>query len=429
MSASGFSRRIAVGVVRHLTGRNIAASRAHARLNELAARHPRFLIAIPFLKFGGAERVAANLAAALRQLHGPGSVAILVTDWSRLLVRVAFPEDASIRSWFPPDVPLVDIVAMRSMQWYERAIALRIALASARPEMIINVNSQTMWELYEHFGQELARHTRLATIGFVHALDQSGKPYGYTKTHLRKVLPFLDRVITDNEAVIDVLRRDLRLREQDAAKFTCLYQTAPPVRPRPARTRSQRRPQILWASRVTRSKCPELVPAVARLLSECDIHAYGARELGYRFPAVKSLLFPHHDLGHRLTKARNLRWRGAFKQFGDLPLARFDALLYTGLYDGLPNILLEAGAAGLPIVAPNVGGIGELIDDTTGWLVKNPLDATEYADCLAAAIGPEGHRRVAALQFRIAMRHSFEGYCKAVTAILDEAPPLAQSHG
>jgi hypothetical protein len=101
---------------------------------------------------------------------------------------------------------------------------------------------------------------------------------------------------------------------------------------------------------VSRAKFPEILPRIARLPPEYDIHVHGAREFGYRFPTLKRLLFPHTDLGGRIAKAPNLHWHGGYKSFGRLPLDRFDAMLYTGLYDGLPNVLLEAGAERIPIV-------------------------------------------------------------------------------
>jgi glycosyltransferase involved in cell wall biosynthesis len=218
------------------------------------------------------------------------------------------------------------------------------------------------------------------------------------------------------------------LAAHDVAKFHCLYQHTEPATRRPVvPTRSRRgRPQILWASRVTRVKFPELLPHIARLLPECDIHAFGAREIGYRFPALKNLLLPGYDLGDRLQKAPNLHWRGPFKRFGDLPLEGFSALLYTSIYDGLPNVLIEAGAHGIPVVAPTrVGGIGELVSEETGWPVDNQYDARAYADRLREVLASpeEAAARAEALSDVVATRHSFEAFCSAVTALVEAKAP------
>jgi len=53
-----------------------------------------------------------------------------------------------------------------------------------------------------------------------------------------------------------------------------------------------------------------------------------------------------------------------------------------GDHDGLPNVLLEAAALGLPILTTPVGGIGDLITDKTGWLCA-PGNASSLAQTLS----------------------------------------------
>jgi len=50
----------------------------------------------------------------------------------------------------------------------------------------------------------------------------------------------------------------------------------------------------------------------------------------------------------------------------------------NGDHDGLPNVLLEAAALGLPILTTPVGGTGDLINEETGWLCR-PNDAQDLA--------------------------------------------------
>lgn len=50
--------------------------------------------------------------------------------------------------------------------------------------------------------------------------------------------------------------------------------------------------------------------------------------------------------------------------------------------DGIPNVLVEAMAAGAPVVATNVSGIPELVDDEVNGLLVEPDDPTALADAL-----------------------------------------------
>jgi glycosyltransferase involved in cell wall biosynthesis len=50
-------------------------------------------------------------------------------------------------------------------------------------------------------------------------------------------------------------------------------------------------------------------------------------------------------------------------------LKKLDIFVLPSLWEGLGIVLLEAGLSGLPIIASEVDGITEIIDETTGWLV------------------------------------------------------------
>ena len=66
-------------------------------------------------------------------------------------------------------------------------------------------------------------------------------------------------------------------------------------------------------------------------------------------------------------------------------------------------------ALGLPIIAPDVGGIGEFVDHDTGWLVSGPDAVDEYVAALAEIeANPDlVARKVGAARHRLQTRHSF----------------------
>ena len=65
----------------------------------------------------------------------------------------------------------------------------------------------------------------------------------------------------------------------------------------------------------------------------------------------------------------------------DIPevLASMDVAVLTSDSESLSNVILEAMAAGLPVVAYNVGGNAELVNDQRGALIR-PNDENEFAD-------------------------------------------------
>jgi glycosyltransferase involved in cell wall biosynthesis len=59
-------------------------------------------------------------------------------------------------------------------------------------------------------------------------------------------------------------------------------------------------------------------------------------------------------------------------------------------FESLPTVLLEASAQGRPIVATDVGGVREIVEDgRTGWVVP-PGNAGALADAIDSALGAKG---------------------------------------
>lgn len=61
-------------------------------------------------------------------------------------------------------------------------------------------------------------------------------------------------------------------------------------------------------------------------------------------------------------------------------LAASDAVILTSDNEGTPISLIEAGMAGLPVVASDVGSVREVVDDgVTGWLAEPEVEALSSA--------------------------------------------------
>ncbi len=76
--------------------------------------------------------------------------------------------------------------------------------------------------------------------------------------------------------------------------------------------------------------------------------------------------------------------------------------------DGIPNVLLEAMAMGLPVVASAVSGIPELVNDGINGLLVPPDDPGKLAQAIMRVIQDPGFAQALGEQARIAVIESFD---------------------
>lgn len=111
-------------------------------------------------------------------------------------------------------------------------------------------------------------------------------------------------------------------------------------------------------------------------------------------------------------------------QRDDIPrlLRAFDIFILTSLWEGLPNVIMEAMCARLPVVATDVGGVSELIKHGENGFLVPPDDACAMFDAVSRLIDDEelriefghaGHRI-------IEKRFSLDQMCEATSEIYDE---------
>jgi glycosyltransferase involved in cell wall biosynthesis len=90
-----------------------------------------------------------------------------------------------------------------------------------------------------------------------------------------------------------------------------------------------------------------------------------------------------------------VRWHGWI----DRPIGfihSLDLLIFPSImFDSFPNVLLEAGLTGTPVLASNVGGVAEIVQDRqTGWLFDTAR-VGEAAKLLAELVGHPDRLRLA----------------------------------
>lgn len=86
---------------------------------------------------------------------------------------------------------------------------------------------------------------------------------------------------------------------------------------------------------------------------------------------------------------RNIHFLGHRTDFDKL-MPMFDVFVLPSLTEGLPNVLLEAAASRVPIVATRVGGVPEIITDgESGWLVE-PGNVHQLAQAIEQSVMDRG---------------------------------------
>lgn len=357
----------------------------------------RYVILVPWITHGGADLVALHVARLALRLHPADEVLLVLTEGA----------DVAAHDWLPAGLHTLILSELDpELTLQERVELLQMMMRTLKPQALLNVNSHAGWELYEQFGRPLAVFTDLYAALFCPDYDNDGRLVGYAHRYFRSTLPLLRSIYFDNQGFIEELWRFYAPARHLRSRLRVIYQPAELISgyTQPAASGEF---HALWAGRLSAQKNLQTLLAIARTDSTLHIDVYGRGDAAH----TEMVLNAQRSLP-------NLCFHGAYSDFSALPLGRFSAYVYTTLWDGLPNALLAAAAAGIPIVAPAVGGIGELVSEQTGWLVQDPMDAAAYAAALRQiqTQPEEAARRAAHMTSLLAARHSWPAYVAAMTA-------------
>jgi len=103
-------------------------------------------------------------------------------------------------------------------------------------------------------------------------------------------------------------------------------------------------------------------------------------------------------------------------------ISSLDLLVLSSLHEGLPNAVMEAMAAGVPVVATAVGGTRELITDGETGFLATPADSEALAKQINFALlnGDARTRITAAARKRIEAEYGMDRMVDSVERLYDE---------
>lgn len=327
------------------------------------------VLLLPWLKPGGAEKYILQVLHEICRLGKSCRLLVLCGqaasshEWTNLL-----PKDSVFIDVFNT-FPMLDDAGRDSM--ITRAL---LALAAEGARLHIKA-CPFSHRLMDGFGAVLSStytviYYRFCDDAYVwqNARLSSNSAIGFLRRKLHNIHLF----ISDCGSIVsdDWTRLGVHKEKNQTIYALCAAQAQPSVRRLPEK-------RLLWASRVSVQKRPELVAKIASAIRrdypEIVIEAYGQIEEN----------FQQQDL----FDVPGVVYRGSYEGFHALPTERFDALIYTSAFDGLPNVILEALGIGLPVIAPDVGGIGEaVIDGDTGFLVPDLVDENAMIEAYVDAV-------------------------------------------
>ncbi|WP_295447165.1 glycosyltransferase [uncultured Thiodictyon sp.] len=359
-------------------------------------------VCVPQLSRGGADFVAIHAVRAAVERHGREGVLVLVTD----------SDQADAAQWLPTTATVLVVSDYASrLSADDRSRLVEILLRAVKPKAVFNVDSRACWEAIERCGKALASFCDLYVAFGSQELAPDGSSAGYADRYLRDSLPSLRKVYADHarapEALIERFGVPTSLLPRLALVPQPIWDRLKPQGFAPAGPDGVLR--VFAAGPFKQQHNLVLLAKIAALAVNTGLDVYGAAHEGD---------IDANALCKLADRSNRFRLMDSDACFEVIPTADYGAFLFTSLCDGLPSVILAAAAVGVPIVTCAVGGIGELIDDDTGWLIRDHNDVQCYVDALEQVrLHPqEAQRRVANLSLRVASVHSWEAYLDALSA-------------
>lgn len=358
-----------------------------------------YIIFAPWLAKGGADKYTIDYANAIANI-----------SQSAVLIVTTLDHPSPWKEKVSKDVDVVDFGSITA--GVDEGIKHRIM-----EHIVENSGATTLHIINSEYGYKFVRdhseyitatNKKVVVSSFSQSIDPAtNRIYGYSHTHVPFIYEITSLIISDNQAVINMWEKEYGF---DPNRMILLQQCIELNGTNPRHIYKTHSPiSVLWASRISHEKMPEIVAEIAsRLNDSFRIDMYGSLESGFE-SLVSGLPV-------------NVVYKGSYDGFDSIDSSKYDIYLYTSLFDGVPNMILEAASAGLPIIASDVGGISEFLTSKTGVCIQNIYDPQKYVDAINFLAENERIRKElgAGAYKKIHTNYSRARYNESVKLILDK---------
>ncbi len=348
-----------------------------ARIDRMGRRRPRVLHLIASFDVGGTERQAAEL---LKRL-----------DRERFVVRLAalrregplYPEVAT----YFDEVPEFRLTSFYNANAAKQLFRLRAFLLRERIDIL------HAHDFYAGIlGGAAARLAGVRLLACQRHLRLSDRRFHEWGTRL--IYKMASRLLVNSEAIRDHIRTGSGL---DTGKIVVIRNGLIPTEAtdgNPASELNRRSRRDALRRELGLDPDVKLVGMVARLqpvkghrhfIEAAAKVARTVPEAHFVFVGDGALRSEIEEQAASLGLAGRAHLLGERSDAAQIPEA-FDVAALSSLSEGLPNAVMEAMAAGTPVVATAVGGVTELIEDGVTGLLVPPADAEAMAERLIFAL-------------------------------------------
>lgn len=369
-------------------------------LNQLSHTQYEYCFMLPWLKKGGADKVALQFISAVVERADV-----------RVLVILSEPTDSPWKDRLPASSNVTCVTldkAFHSLDLAAQQLIIATLIQHCVSRVLHIMNSRIAWQTLSIYGRSLSNALTIYTHAFCIDFAPDGTPSGYIIEFLAETHEYITNIYTENIHFID---HCMLLYGLSRNKFILHRQW---ISLAPQRLVWEPNKSIVWAGRLDRQKRPDILLKIAQGTPEIPYYVFGYSTNDECAPTVKTL-----------QALPNVRFHHGFNSFAEIALCKPAALLYTSQWDGLPNILLEAGSYMIPVIAPKVGGISELVTQETGYLIDDFTSVHDYVKALQFVIknASDAHLKAQAMYKHLSELYSQNAFNAIIDIYLTSSSP------